>query len=59
MTYKQLLAILQSQSEDMLEQTATIYLDQTDEYIAVSHVSFSDETNDVLDEGHMVIEANF
>jgi len=59
MTYKQLLDILKAVPAEVLEQTATVYLGQTDEYIAATELSFSKEDNDVLDEGHLIIEVNF
>jgi len=59
MTYKQLLEILQACPAEVLEQTATVYLGQTDEYIAATELSFTHEDNDVLDEGHLILEVNF
>lgn len=59
MTYKQLLEILQACPAEVLEQTATIYLGQTDEYVAATELSFTKEDNDVLDEGHLILEADF
>ena len=59
MTYKQLLEALQACPAEVLEQTATIYLGQTDEYIAATELSFTEEENDVLDEGHLILEVSF
>ena len=59
MTYKQLLEILQACPEEVLEQTATVYICQTDEYLAVVSHDITLETNDVLDKGHLVIEVEF
>lgn len=59
MTYKQLLEILQNYSEEVLEQTATVHLAQTDEYLAIVSHNNTDEDNDVLDEGHLILEVNF
>jgi hypothetical protein len=50
MTYKELLAILQACPEEVLEQTATVYLGQTDEYLAIASHDITLETNDVLDD---------
>jgi len=36
-----------------------VYLGQTDEYIAVTELSFTHDDNDVLDEGHLILEVNF
>lgn len=58
MTYKQLLQSLSTLPEEVLQQTATVYLDQTDEYIQVFGLSFTKE-NDVLDENHLVLEVQF
>lgn len=59
MTYKQLLEILQACPEEVLEQTATVYIGQTDEYVAVVSHDITLETNDVLDDGHLILEVNF
>lgn len=59
MTYKQLLESLSTLPEEVLQQTATVYLGQTDEYIQVFGVSFTEEENDVLDENHLVLEVQF
>jgi hypothetical protein len=58
MTYKQLLQYLSGLPEEVLQQTATVYLHQTDEYIQVFGLSFTEE-NDVLDENHLVLEVQF
>ena len=59
MTYKQLLDILKCVPSDVLEQTVTVHLIQTDEYIAATELSFSKEDNDVLDEGHLFVQVDF
>ena len=59
MTYKQLLEILQACPAEVLEQTATVYLSETDEYLAVVSHDITLETNDVLDDGHLILEVNF
>lgn len=59
MTYRQLLELLSLLPEEVLQQTATAYLGQTDEYIQVSDISFTEEDNDVLDENHLVLEVQF
>ena len=51
--------MLQACPNEVLEQTATVYLGQTDEYIAATGLSFTNEDNDVLDEGHLILEVNF
>jgi hypothetical protein len=58
MTYKQLLEVLENSPEEILNQTVTVYLSQTDEYIAASELSFTNE-NDVLDEDHLILNVNF
>ena len=58
MTYKQLLESLSTLPEGVLGKTVTVYLGQTDEYIQVFGVSFTEE-NDVLDENHLVLEVQF
>ena len=58
MTYQQLLEILSNLPTHVLEQTVTTYLDQTDEYVAVNSTSFTEENNDVLDEGHLIMHAD-
>ena len=59
MTYKQLLDTLSALPEDMLEQTATVYLGATDEYLAIVSHDTTLESNDVLDGGHLILEINF
>ena len=58
MTYKQLLEILQASPTEVLKQTATVYLSQTDEYLAIESHNITLET-DVLDDGHLILEVNF
>jgi hypothetical protein len=55
MTYGDLLIHLQSLDPHELEMTATVYLADVDEFIPLSTFLFSDEENDVLDEGHPYI----
>ena len=59
MTYRQLRDKLSSLSDDILEQTATVYLTATDEYLAISSHNITEEDNDVLDEGHLILEIDF
>ncbi len=59
MTYKQLLEILQACPAEVLEQTATVYLGQTDEYLAIISHDITHEDNDVLLDGHLILEINF
>ena len=59
MTYKELLAILQACPEEVLEQTATAYVGQTYEYLAIAYHDITLENNDVLYDGHLILEVNF
>ena len=60
MTYAELLNILYSMPKDRLEDTITIYVEQDDEFFAVTGSEFSDEkTNDVLDNGHLFLKISF
>jgi len=55
LTYRELLNSLITLTEDELNMTATVYLADVDEFIPLSTFLFSDEENDVLDEGHPYI----
>jgi hypothetical protein len=56
MTYAELLNILYSMPKDRLEDTITIYDAENDEYYPITRTEFSDEeTNDVLDKGHLFL----
>jgi len=55
MTYGDLLFHLQSLDPHELEMNATVYIADMDEFIPLSTFLFSDEENDVLDEGHPYI----
>jgi len=60
MTYAELLNILYAMPKDRLEDTITIYVEQDDEFFAVTGSEFSDEkTNDVLDNGHLFLKISF
>jgi hypothetical protein len=59
MTYKQLLEILQDAPPAILEQTATVFLNENDEYILIDSICFTGDETNVLDEGHLVLNANF
>ncbi len=59
MTYNQLLEILLATPEEIREQTATVYLGQTDEYISLDSITFTGDETNVLDEGHLVLNCNF
>ena len=54
MTYKELLALIQVMNETALNQTATVYCSNCDEFLPISHLSIAEDT-DVLDDGHFVI----
>lgn len=55
MTYKDLLEILQNLSEEELNNTATVFCPDMDEYYPVECAYKVDSTQDQLDMGHLVI----
>ena len=55
MTYSDLKQILDEMTEVELAQTVTCYLNQEDEFIAVSSVLVSDDREDRLDPGHIYL----
>jgi len=55
MTYKELLEQLQSLTPEQLNQTVTIKDVFHDEFHGVEETAFTDETVDVLDEGHFYL----
>jgi len=56
MTYRQLWYYLKTRGEKELDQHVSIYLPDDNEYLEVQKTSITEE-NDVLDKGHIVIEA--
>jgi len=59
MTYKQLLKRLQKATPEQLEQDVTLYVQHTDEYIPVTTVETADESQDVLDAGHLYVRGDY
>ncbi len=57
-TYKELKNKLQSLPKERLDDTATVYIENEDEYYPIVATATSTEKNDVLDTGHfyLVIE---
>lgn len=56
MTYRELLDVLRAIEPERLDDTVTVYEPYDDEYIAVVGIGVSaDETNDVLDPGHIYL----
>lgn len=56
MTYKQLLERLQTLTPEQLAMDASVYVHQFDEYIPLALFRFSGPDEDVLDEGHPLLE---
>lgn len=54
-SYQDLLELLNTLSEEDLQQTITIYMDGIDEYLPVVFELYNVESTDVLDEDHKVI----
>lgn len=59
MTYQELLLQLQSMSPEELCQDATVYLSETDEYVAIDGTGYTSEECDVLDPGHFILSIPF
>lgn len=55
MTYRRLLKKLQETFDTRLDDEVTIYDKTNDEYIPAVFIEEADETQDVLDEGHLII----
>lgn len=60
-TYRSLLAALQNMSENELDMTATVWLRNTDEYMAVSGGSpiIRPDSGGILDDDHPVMGIDF
>lgn len=58
-TYARLLSLISAMSEKDLQKTATVFLSETKEYVAISDVDFTRDDTDVLDEGHPILEVNY
>lgn len=56
MNYKTLLERLQGFTPEQLEQTATVYCRDYDEYFIVTVIGETDESCDVLDSGHKILK---
>lgn len=56
MTYAELLVRLSSLDIEQLKQTVTVHVNEVDEYYGVDILTTSDDSNDVLDPGHLVLE---
>ena len=62
MTYKELLTHLKRLNKEALEQTATVYLEQTDEAIPVKQIDFTASggpLDGVLDDGHVILTIDY
>ena len=62
MTWKDLILYLSRQSEEVLEQDATVFLGNSEEAIAVEFFETVDEDHElsgVLDDGHLVLKIDF
>ena len=55
MNYRELKQILNSMTESELDQTATVYVNEEDEFYAVNSVRISDESCDQLDPEHLYL----
>ncbi len=55
LTYKQLLAKLQSLPKERLDDHVTIYVNSQDEYLAVQSAGIASKHNDVLNQGHFFL----
>jgi hypothetical protein len=56
MTYAELLNILYAMPKDRLEDDVVVFDAEEDEFYPVSSAEFSnEETNDVLDQGHLFL----
>lgn len=58
MTYRKLLEQLNRMTDAELDQSATVHLLQSDEFLPVAGIWTVEET-DVLDKGHVVIDIEF
>lgn len=58
MTYRELRKFLQEMVDERLDDTATVYDAELDQYIPVVTMEIVDDQQDVLDEGHAVIIIN-
>ena len=56
MNYKTLLEQLQGLTPEQLEQTATVYCRDYDEYFIITAIGETDESCDVLDSGHKILK---
>jgi hypothetical protein len=54
MNYRELAEYILAQSEDVQNQDVTIFVPGVDEYYPIA-IAFTDDSCDVLDDGHMVI----
>ena len=57
-TYRELIEALKGLDPEMLDQSATVYLSETDEYVGIQGVGVTKES-DVLDENHIVFFVPF
>ena len=57
-TYRELLNILKEVPEEMLDQTVTVYDNETDEYVAAGSIGWTGPGCQVLDNQHMYISIN-
>ena len=53
MTHRELLKILEGMTEDELNQDVTAYLNAEDEFVPVTSVLVADDSQSVLDVGHV------
>lgn len=59
MTYNDLLMHLWGMTPRQLEETATVHLTETDEFIEIKQMKIVDDNNGVLDDGHTIMTADF
>ena len=56
LTYRQLLEALDKLPKDRLDDTVTIVVSEDEEYFGAKELAFvSEEENNVLDDGHLII----
>jgi hypothetical protein len=58
MTYRNLLKVLLDLPKENLDDTATVYAKNEDEFFPIEEAKFADEKQDILDVGHMFLEIN-
>lgn len=54
-TYRQILEVLETMDSNQLDQTATVFLTETAEFLPISVMKITSEA-DVLDENHLYFE---